>query len=175
MTLTWYQFTGCGGRLASCCAPGFEVSRSTHLQKLVDAGIKTVFNLTTDEDQLQWFEIPASELSSLYQRHGIEEVRYPFLDMTAPSPELAERIVDDLETRLLAGENVAIHCIAGRGRTGTIVACLFVRQGLPPRDAINMIRHRVVGSIITADQERAVYNFSRSTKPGRLYSREASC
>ena len=172
MTLTWYQFTGCPGRLASCCAPGFGAGRETHLQKLVDAGIKTVFNLTTDEDQLEWFDTPASQLSSLYAAHGVEEVRYPFLDMTAPSPELAERIVDDLETRLLAGEYVTVHCIAGRGRTGTIVACLLVRQGLTSGEAIDVVRHRVTGSIITPDQERAVHNFARSTKPGRLYSRE---
>lgn len=34
-------------------------------------------------------------------------------------------IVDDLATRLGKGENIYLHCWGGRGRAGTIGACLL--------------------------------------------------
>lgn len=176
MRLAWYRFTGCEGRLATFCAPGFGVSRDRHLDRLVEEKITAVVNLTTDADHITWFQSQASALTSFYEARGIEEIRHPFLDMSAPSSELAMRIVDDLEWRLVEGHNVGLHCIAGRGRTGLIVACLLVNQGFTPEDAIAEVRRRVPGSIITRPQERAVFDFptTGSSRLGRLIE-EAPC
>ncbi len=46
----------------------------------------------------------------------------------------------DLARRLRAGENWAIHCRAGLGRTGTVAALLLVENGASAADAIAQIR-----------------------------------
>jgi protein-tyrosine phosphatase len=46
----------------------------------------------------------------------------------------------DLARRLRTGENWAIHCRAGLGRTGTIAALLLVQNGTSAADAIAHIR-----------------------------------
>ena len=61
---------------------------------------------------------------------------------------------------------VAVHCGAGLGRTGTVVAAYFVTRGLGPREAIVKVRDLRPGSIETVEQERAVEAFARRLKTG---------
>lgn len=39
-------------------------------------------------------------------------------------------------------ERVEIACHGGRGRTGTALACLAVLDGVPPREAVDVVRER---------------------------------
>jgi atypical dual specificity phosphatase len=57
------------------------------------------------------------------------------------------------------GAAVAVHCGAGLGRTGTLVACYLVAGGLSAEDAIAKVRRLRPGSIETAEQEAAVRTF----------------
>lgn len=58
-----------------------------------------------------------------------------------PARELA--LIDDATRlvleRLHADEGVVIHCIGGRGRTGTVMARVLVRIGTAPSDAIRYL------------------------------------
>ncbi|NWZ86504.1 DUS23 phosphatase, partial [Poecile atricapillus] len=55
---------------------------------------------------------------------------------------------------------VAVHCMLGHGRTGTLLACYLCKeQHLAGGDAIREIRRLRPGSIETAEQERAVIHF----------------
>ena len=46
------------------------------------------------------------------------------------------RILDLIDELLEAGERVYVHCLAGIGRTGTVVGCYLVRHGIPAADAV---------------------------------------
>ncbi len=38
-----------------------------------------------------------------------------------------------METLMAQGEVLAVHCLAGRGRTGTVLAAWWIREGLTAR------------------------------------------
>lgn len=47
-----------------------------------------------------------------------------------------EQMVDTVDRAVDAGEQVLVHCGAGCGRTGTLVCCLMVKQGMDPIQAV---------------------------------------
>lgn len=59
-----------------------------------------------------------------------------------------------------AGQAVAVHCMLGHGRTGTMLACYLVKaRALSGAAAIREIRRLRPGSIETREQEQAVIQF----------------
>jgi protein-tyrosine phosphatase len=57
-----------------------------------------------------------------------------------------------LRAALLRGDKVLVHCAAGLGRTGMLVARLLVDAGLSPAEAIARVRRARPGTIETRAQ-----------------------
>ena len=72
-----------------------------------------------------------------------------------------ERGVAAVEQALAEGRIVAVHCGAGLGRTGTLLACYLVRRGLGPEESIERVRAVRPGSVETAQQELAVKRYAQ--------------
>ena len=66
----------------------------------------------------------------------LTEGEYGIPDRTCPSPATMTRILDRIDELLAAGEVVYVHCLAGIGRTGTVVGCWLVRHGTSGDDAL---------------------------------------
>jgi protein-tyrosine phosphatase len=56
---------------------------------------------------------------------------------------------------------VAVHCFAGVGRTGTVLAAWMVAQGMEPDAAIEELRALRPGSVETRGQADAVRRFAQ--------------
>lgn len=93
---------------------------------------------------------------------GLGHLHLPVLDMTAPTRETIDRAVAFLAGKIGAGEAVLVHCAAGYGRTGTIVACYLASIGLSADEAVAAVRSARPGSIETFEQEQCVRGFARS-------------
>jgi pantoate--beta-alanine ligase len=119
------------------------------LGRLAEAGVSVVVNL--DER--------AHDPVSL-ARFGLREVHLPVKDFTAPSRDQLEQGVAVISQALMGGERVAVHCGAGLGRTGTLLACYLVSQGSPAQEAMARVRSLRPGSVETAEQERAVHDYA---------------
>jgi Dual specificity phosphatase, catalytic domain len=80
----------------------------------------------------------AGELPA-YVVDGVEHLRVPIRDFGTPSIDEMEVILATLDELLARGRVVYLHCRGGIGRTGTVLGCYLVRQGLRAEDALASI------------------------------------
>ena len=97
---------------------------------------------------------------------GLMGVHVPVVDFTAPTQRQLDLCLDPIAGAHRSGMGVAVHCTAGKGRTGTILAAYLVTTGLSAREAIDKVRRLRPGSVETPDQEEAVEEFARRWKGG---------
>ena len=101
----------------------------TRISALLDAGIRTVMDLTEENEIVPGYSGLLRALAE-DRRTEMTYMRVPIPDRSAPSVWTMRCILDVLD-RSLADENPAfVHCFAGIGRTGTVVGCYLKRHGL---------------------------------------------
>lgn len=128
------------------------------------------------EDELRWLrehgiDVVISLTEDPPHRHlvnqvGLMQVHIPIMDFTAPTQIDLQTAVEAIRKAKDSGLGAAVHCAAGMGRTGTILAGWFVAQGMASMEAIRHVRLLRPGSIETEEQEEAVHLFGRELKRG---------
>jgi atypical dual specificity phosphatase len=103
-------------------------------------------------------ELPLN--SVLLEEFGIEYHHMPIPDFAAPSYDLIRQFVGIVKNAHEGHTGTAIHCLAGRGRTGTLAACYLVSLGRSSTDALTEIRRLRPGSVETMEQEEAIHEFA---------------
>ncbi len=93
---------------------------------------------------------------------GLMAVHLPVPDFEAPTQEQLRQAVATIQNSRLGNMGVAVHCAAGRGRTGTVIAAYLVSQGATAAEAIQNVRSLRPGSIETREQEEAIFTWARS-------------
>jgi len=130
---------------------GMARPSSEDLAALASSGVRHVISLTSQPLERE-----------LLNRHGITGIHMPVTDMSAPSPGEITRFVEELTRLVDDGHKVAVHCGAGLGRTGTMLACYLVSRGMSAEEALNEVRRRRPGSVESRVQEEAVREYERS-------------
>ena len=119
--------------------PGLVYRRDldTDLATLRGAGIGYLVLLVDDEELARWGD------PSIVERARSMEItvdRRPLRDGTAPaSGEEMDELLDALAAARDIGD-VAVACMGGVGRTGTVAACALVRAGWGADAAIDRVR-----------------------------------
>lgn len=92
--------------------------------------------------------------ASMFQKHGIEHYDLYFPDGTCPSFEIVDKFISILNQVINEKQSkVAIHCMAGLGRTGTLIACWLIKEyNFNAQNAISFIRIMRPGSIVGQQQ-----------------------
>ncbi len=123
------------------------------LRWLRDHAIDVIITLTEEPPQRK-----------LINQVGLMLVHIPIFDFAAPTQQDLQNAVDAIRKAKDSGMGVAVHCAAGLGRTGTILAGWFVAQGMNSSEAIHHVRHLRPGSIETEEQEEAIHLYARDLR-----------
>lgn len=147
-TVSWLE----GERLGGCAYPRGDAG----LAALAGQGVKLLVNLHERAHD-----------PTLLARHGLTELHLPVPDFTPPTPDQLAAGVAAIERASAVGQRVVVHCGAGLGRTGTLLACYLARRGLPADAAIARVRAARPGAVETAAQVVAVEAFAAALpRPG---------
>jgi len=73
---------------------------------------------------------------------GLEDYNEAVRDFRAPTQAQIDRIIEYIDHHLDAGLPVGVSCNAGIGRSGVILACYFVHEGLTPNEALERVRRK---------------------------------
>ncbi len=130
------------GRLRAGEYPGAveEEEARGKLQWLMEQGMDYFLDLTeAGEYEIKPYAAILHEIAKEYQRKvSIRRLSIP--DFSAPSQERMTEILDTIDWALSTGRNIYLHCLAGRGRTGTVVGCYLVRHGVTCDQALEKIQ-----------------------------------
>ena len=120
------------------------------VQWMIDQGVKSIVTVREEPLDDDWVK----DVSYLHVYSN---------DMNVPEFDDLTYAVDFIHRRITNNEPVMVHCLAGMGRTGTLLACYLVKyQKMLADDAIQKVREERPGSIQSYPQEEMIFQFAKS-------------
>jgi len=151
------------GKLAGTPRPGIVADLDHDLEALRRAGVNTLVSLT---------ERPM-ELAAVLA-HGFQHVASPIPDMCAPTLAQAVELCRKIEEFITRGDVVAVHCRAGLGRTGTLLACTLIWEGMEALDALEACRRIQPNWVQSTEQAEFLETFARHLASQRTAARRTA-
>jgi Swiss Army Knife protein, DSP-PTPase phosphatase domain len=137
------------GRVA---ASGFPASRG-QLEWLVGNGINSVLTLTPNALPPEWVE----DLPLV-----VDHV--PMDDHKPPEQQALDRCARYVQGQVKEGRAVLVHCLAGEGRTGCVLAAYIIRdRGIGAAEALEALRE-AKPAFVEWSQEKAIFEYAENVK-----------
>ena len=129
--------------------------------------------IPTSIDEVQWaIEQGVKSIVTIREEpldnDWVKDVNYLHVssnDMGVPEFADLTFAVDFIHRRITNNEPVMVHCLAGLGRTGTILACYLIKyQKMSANEATEKVRKERPGSIQSYPQEEIIFRFEKFLK-----------
>lgn len=133
-------------QLAGCPMPGIVAPLEYDLSALRDVGVTVLVNLTDRE-------LPEETLA----QYGIRSVQFKIEDRRAPPIMWIKMLLVQLDKLLAKGDVLAVHCLAGLGRTGTVLGAWLIKKGLTAEETLKRLRQIDAGYVQSKEQEDLLY------------------
>ena len=134
------------GKLAGSAIP----TSKDEIKWLQEQGVKSIVTIR---------EVPLDD-------DWVDEMKYLHVlsdDMGVPSFDDLKNSVEYVRDRIQDNEPVMVHCLAGLGRTGTILACYLIKyEKMSAEDAIQHVREKRHGSIQSFVQEEMIFQYEKA-------------
>lgn len=138
-------FSWVSPKLAGLRRPGSAGELDEDLTFIAARGVDVLVSLTPTP-------IPVEDVHA----HGMTAQHIPVPDFTAPTQDQFDAFLALLRDAQANDTRIAVHCQAGIGRTGTMLAAAFVADGKSAEEALAEIRRLRPGSVETREQEDAL-------------------
>jgi atypical dual specificity phosphatase len=123
-------------------------------QWLVDKGIKSIVTVREVPLPSQWFD-----------GDNVDYLHLIVEDYGAPTMEVLDETVNYIDKNIRSGNPVLVHCAAGKGRTGAVLAAYMIKkENLTAEEAIKKIRLLRPGSVQSITQETALSMYEKYLK-----------
>ena len=134
------------GKLAGSAIP----TSKDEIKWLQEQGVKSIVTIR---------EVPLDD-------DWVDEMKYLHVlsdDMGVPSFDDLKNSVEYVRERIQNNEPVMVHCLAGLGRTGTILACYLIKyEKMSAENAIQHVREKRHGSIQSFVQEEMIFQYEKA-------------
>ena len=159
---------GVSGKIILTCFPGRENEGISFKEDIF-------FNELNFFNQLNCSIIVSliedKEIENLYEKkkfvrniyiNNFKWVHIPIPDLKAPDYKFVDKWQTTkslLKNDLIDGKNIVVHCMGGKGRSGTLAEILLVEFGEQNKDAIDIVREKRKGAIETKEQEDFILSY----------------
>ena len=138
------------GRLAGC---GLPVTYD-EFEWLIQNGIKSIVTVREIPLPSEWFD-----------GSGIDYMHLQVEDFGAPSIEELDDAVHFIDHQISIGRPAMVHCAAGKGRTGAVLAAYLVKkENITAEQSIEKLRSMRPGSVQSVAQETAISMYEKYLK-----------
>jgi atypical dual specificity phosphatase len=121
---------------------------------VIDKGIQSIVTVREIPLPSKWFD-----------GGDIDYLHLMVEDYGAPTMEVLDETVDYIDEKIRRGKPVLVHCAAGKGRTGAVLAAyLMKKENLTAEQAIEKIRLMRPGSVQSITQETALSVYEKYLK-----------
>ena len=164
----YIQPTDIQGKIILTCFPGRAGEKISFdeniflddLKNFNSLNCNTIVTLVEDSE----FEKICDKKYFVHQIYynNLKWIHMPIEDLKAPDHKFMDKwqvIKTLLKNDLIEGKNVAIHCMGGKGRSGTIAAILLIEFGENNKNAIELVRKKRKGAIETKEQEGFILSY----------------
>ena len=153
---------GVEGKIILTCFPGRNVEKKLfdnklfldELENLHQLNCSSIVSLVEDIEFEKMYDKKLF-VHEIYKK-GLNWFHLPIVDLKAPDHKFIDKWQTTkslLKNELIHGKNIVIHCMGGKGRSGTIAAILLIEFGNKNDEVINIVRKKRKGAIETKEQE----------------------